>query len=57
MDLQEVWISRHFWVWDSIVQRPESSSLWSNNPSLVAMAEDCFETLWSTAPELAKNNT
>lgn len=27
----------------------ESPALWSNNPSLVAIAEDCFETLWNTA--------
>jgi sugar-specific transcriptional regulator TrmB len=31
----------------------ESPALWSNNPSLVAMAEDCFETLWNTAQQLS----
>jgi len=28
-----------------------SPALWSNNPSLVAMAGDCFENLWNTAME------
>jgi len=27
----------------------DSPALWSNNPSLLAMAEDCFETVWKTA--------
>ena len=31
----------------------ESPALWSNNPSLVAMAEDCFERLWNTAQQLS----
>jgi sugar-specific transcriptional regulator TrmB len=35
----------------------ESPALWSNNPSLVAMAEDCFETLWNTALEIPKCST
>jgi len=35
----------------------ESPALWSNNPSLVAMAEDCFEILWNTALELPKSST
>ena len=30
----------------------ESPALWSNNPSLVAMAEDTFERLWKTAQKL-----
>ena len=30
----------------------ESPALWSNNPSLVAMASDSFERLWSTAQQL-----
>jgi len=35
----------------------ESPALWSNNPSLVAMAEDCFETLWNIKLELPKSST
>lgn len=31
----------------------ESPALWSNNPSLVAMAEDSFETKWKTAQKLS----
>ena len=31
----------------------ESPALWSNNPSLVAMAEDSFETKWKTAQQLS----
>ena len=27
----------------------ESPALWSNNPSILAMAKGCFETLWETA--------
>jgi sugar-specific transcriptional regulator TrmB len=34
----------------------ESPALWSNNPSLLAMAEDCFEILWSTAMESPKHH-
>jgi sugar-specific transcriptional regulator TrmB len=30
----------------------DSPALWSNNPSIVAMAEDYFETLWKTAQKL-----
>jgi sugar-specific transcriptional regulator TrmB len=29
----------------------DSPSLWSNNPNIVAMAEDYFETLWKAAPK------
>lgn len=32
-----------------------SPALWSNNPSLLAMAEECFETLWKTAKKTGKN--
>ena len=35
----------------------ESPALWSNNPSLVAMAADCFEAVWNTAQELPKYST
>jgi len=35
----------------------ESPALWSNNSSLVAMADGCFETLWNTALELPKYST
>jgi len=35
----------------------ESPALWSNNPSLVTMADDCFETLWNTALEYPKYST
>jgi sugar-specific transcriptional regulator TrmB len=31
----------------------DSPALWSNNPSLVAMASDCFEALWNTAQKLS----
>jgi sugar-specific transcriptional regulator TrmB len=30
----------------------DSPALWSNNPSIVAMAEDYFETLWKAAQKL-----
>ena len=29
----------------------ESPALWSNNPSLLALAQGCFEALWKTAME------
>jgi sugar-specific transcriptional regulator TrmB len=32
----------------------ESPALWSNNPSLLALAKDCFETLWKTAKKTGK---
>jgi sugar-specific transcriptional regulator TrmB len=33
-----------------------SPALWSNNPSVVAMAGDCFENLWNTAMEPSEYN-
>jgi sugar-specific transcriptional regulator TrmB len=35
---------------------PGSPALWSNNPSLIALAKDYFETLWLTAMESNHRN-
>jgi hypothetical protein len=29
----------------------EASSLWSNNPNLVEIVQNCFETMWNKANE------
>lgn len=34
---------------EPIADMQDSPALWTNNPSILAMAEDCFETLWKTA--------
>jgi len=30
----------------------KSSALWSDNPGIIALVENCFETLWKTAQEI-----
>jgi hypothetical protein len=35
---------------------PGSPALWSNNPSLIDLAEDHFEILWLTAMESNHHN-
>jgi sugar-specific transcriptional regulator TrmB len=45
-DKKEVFI-----IVDPKADLPGSPALWSNNPSLIALTEDYFETLWLTAIE------